>query len=59
MAKVVIQRTWPDGDDLCVVIEVDESYPDVVAEAKRACLDAYAEALGVTISTGVDDEAGE
>lgn len=56
MAKVVIQRQWPDGDVLSISIKVDDSFPDVVAEAKRAALDAYAEALGVTTAT---DEAGE
>lgn len=61
MAEVVIQRSWPDGDDLCVVVKVDDSYPDVVAEAKRNALDAYREALDVTLA-GNDlgnDEAAE
>lgn len=50
MAEVAIQREWPDGDNLTIVIKVDDSYPDVVAEAKRAALDAYAEALGMTLT---------
>lgn len=50
MAQVVITRNWPDGDSLEVIINVDESFPDAVAEAKRACLDAYREALGVTVA---------
>jgi hypothetical protein len=56
MAKVVVQRSWPDGDELSVLIEVSESYPDAVAEAKAAALDAYAKALGVTLAGNESDE---
>lgn len=56
MAKVVIQREWPDGDGLTVVVEVKTSYPDAVAEAKRAAIDTYRESLGLTL-TG--NESGE
>lgn len=48
MAKVLIQRSWADGDVLTVAIRVDDSFPDVVREGVRAALDAYREALGVT-----------
>jgi len=50
MAKVVILRSWPDDDDLQVIIEVDHEYPDALAEATRAALNTYAEALGVTVA---------
>lgn len=50
MAKVVIQRDWPDGDELSVMIEVTESFPDAIAEAKAAALDAHAKALGITLA---------
>lgn len=56
MARVKILRQWPDGDTLVIEIKVDDSFPDVVAEAKRAALDAYSEALGVTTA---DTEADE
>ncbi|MBA3781022.1 MAG: hypothetical protein H0X12_04105 [Nocardioides sp.] len=50
MAKVEIQRVWPDGDELLITIRVDASYPDALSEAKRTALDVYAEALGVTLA---------
>lgn len=50
MARVSITRSWPDGDVLHIAIKVDRSYPDALAEAKRTALDAYAEALGVTVA---------
>lgn len=50
MAKVVIQREWPDGDGLTVVVEVKTSYPDAVAEAKRSAIDTYRESLGLTLT---------
>jgi hypothetical protein len=56
VAKVVIQREWPDGDELSVLVEVDASFPDSIAEAKAAALDAYAKALGVTLAGNESDE---
>lgn len=53
--KVTIQRRWPDGDVLAIEIKAETSYPDVLAEAKRTALDAYAEALGVTTAADVDE----
>jgi hypothetical protein len=50
MASVNITRQWPDGDVLSIDAEADNSYPDAFAEAKRIALDAYAEALGVTVT---------
>lgn len=52
MAKVTIQRCFPDGDVLTIAIKVDDSYPDVLAEAKRAALDAYAETLAPIVADG-------
>lgn len=54
VAKVIVQRTWPDGDVLTISIKAESCYPDALAEAKRVALDTYAEALGVTMSQ--DDE---
>ena len=56
MAKIVIQREWPDGDELSIMFEVTESFPDAVAEVKSAALDAYAKALGITIAGNTQDE---
>ena len=49
MAKVMVQRGWPDGDSLTIVVNAATSYPDALAEASRTALNAYAEALGVTL----------
>jgi hypothetical protein len=50
MAKVIITRRWPDGDVLQINVKAESSYPDAMAEAKRVALDAYREALGVTLA---------
>ena len=57
MAKIVIQREWPDGDELSILIEVADSFPDVVAEAKRTALDAYREALGITLAGNESEDS--
>jgi hypothetical protein len=49
-ARVTILRRWPDGDVLQISVSAATSYPDAIAEAKRTALDAYAEALGVTLA---------
>ena len=60
MATVTVQRSWPDGDVLTVEIEIENDYPDALAEAKRTALNAYEEALLATVALGDDDEeAGE
>lgn len=56
MAKIVVQRSWPDGDEPSVPVEVSESFPDSIAEAKAAALDAYAKALDVTLAGNESDE---
>ena len=55
MARVVIARQWGDDDALQVSIDVKSSYPDALAEAKRTALDAFAEALGVTLRAEVPE----
>ena len=59
MARVVIQRIWPDGDVLSISVTAKTSYPDALCEAKRTALDAYFEALADTLAAVVlaeDDE---
>jgi hypothetical protein len=56
MARVLIQRSWPDGDVLTISIKVADSFPDVVREGVRAAIDAYTEALGVTMADTDSDE---
>ena len=58
MATARIQFRWPDGDELVCEIEVSESYPDAVAEAKSQALAMYATALGVTLTTSEDKDQG-
>ena len=47
--RVTIQRVWPDQDMLTISVRLDTSYPDSVREGVRAALDAYSEALGLTV----------
>lgn len=55
MARVYIQRAWPDDDKLLVSVEVDASYPDALNEARATVVAAYREALGLTL-TGNDED---
>jgi hypothetical protein len=61
MAKVTIRRTWPEGEALSVSIEVDESFPDVVAEARQAALRTFEGAMEVELAAAeaVDEDTGE
>lgn len=52
MGKVTIQRTWPDGGVLAIEIAADTSYPDALDQARKVAIDAYREALGVTLADG-------
>lgn len=58
MAKVVVQRIWPDGENLLIEVAVASSYPDSIAEAKQQALNAYAGALEITLadSEPVEDD---
>lgn len=49
MARVVIRRHWPDGDCLAIEVKAATNYPDALSEAMRTALNAYTEALGVTL----------
>lgn len=55
MARMTIQRVFADGDMLTVSIKVEDSFPDCVAEGKRAILDMFAEALAGTIQREEED----
>lgn len=57
MAKVTVQRQWPDGDLLTIAIQVADSFPDTVNEARAAAIRAYAEALDLSLTA--DAEADE
>jgi hypothetical protein len=56
MAKVTVQRQWPDGDLLTIAIHVADSFPDTVNEARAAAIRAYAEALDVSLTANDADE---
>jgi hypothetical protein len=49
MATVLILRRWPDGDELMIRVKAETSYPDALSEALRTAINAYTEALGVTL----------
>lgn len=55
MAKVLIQRVFPDGDSLTVQINAETSYPDALAEAKATAIAAFTEATGIILAA-VEDE---
>lgn len=59
MATVMIQREWPDGETLTISVDVDDSFPDVVAEAKQNAVNAYADALEVTLAADKADSDSE
>ena len=48
MAKVTVQRRWPDDDVLTIVVKAENTYPDALDQARAVALEAYREALGVT-----------
>ena len=47
MARVVIRRTWPDGDRISVEVEADDTYPDALDQARAVAKRGFAEACGV------------
>ena len=57
MAKVIIQRAWEHGADaLTIEVRVDDSFPDVVAEAVANAVKGYRESLEITVNETVDEE---
>lgn len=59
MAKVVVQRTWADGENLLIEVAVAASYPDAIAEAKQQALNAYAGALEITLASDAENAPAE
>lgn len=58
MAKILVQRQWPTGDVLTISISVDDSFPDVVAEARHAAVTAFEAALEISMAyDDLDDDA--
>ena len=49
MAAVTITYRWADDDALSVTVEVDESYPDAIDEARAGAVRAYREAIGASV----------
>ena len=47
MARVTVDRTWPDGDHIVVSVTVEGSFPDAVAEARTNARRLYAEVMNV------------
>ncbi len=50
MATVEVTREWANGEKLAIIVRVGESFPDVVAEAKQTAINAFAEALDITLA---------
>ena len=59
MATVTLKFAWPDGESLLAQVDVADSYPDAVDEARtqvvRAFRDAMIDALVIT-DTDTDDK---
>lgn len=41
MSAIAITHEWPDGTCVEVAVEVDDDYPDSLAEAEARCLSLY------------------
>ena len=54
MAFARISRSWPDGDVLECEVQVDECYPDAVAEAVARARDLFRQGVSVVLE-GDDD----
>ena len=59
MAKVTIQRVFPDGDCIVVSVAVRESFPDSVAEARQAARQAFADAHDVILADIIESGDGD
>jgi len=55
MARVTIERAWPDGDAIRITVGVEGSYPDAVAEARANARSLYADALDITLADAEDE----
>lgn len=52
MADVGLVFRWANGDELTASCEVDDSYPDSVAEARATAVRAFREAHATLVSGG-------
>ena len=51
MAAVTITHAYADDETVSITVEVDESYPDALAEARATAVRAYHQATGVEFDT--------
>lgn len=58
MAAVTITYQFDDDEALTITVEVDDSYPDAIAEARINAVRAYREAMGANTdaTAELDDE---
>lgn len=58
MATVTLRYVFADGDNIGVSIEVDDSYPDALDEARATAVRAFREAIqdGIAAIAQDDDE---
>jgi hypothetical protein len=47
MADQMIQYVWADGESLTATVELDDSFPDAVAEAEASVKRLFAYGMGV------------
>ena len=55
MARARITFQWPDGDALVCEIRVEDSFPDVVQEARAQCAALFRD--GIAAARIADSEA--
>lgn len=55
MARVTASYSYADGDKVAITVEVGESFPDAVAEARAAAIEGLREAMVLGIVTQRDE----
>lgn len=53
MARVSIERTYPDGDRVHITVVADDSFPDALDQARGVAVRGFTEIIGASESTWV------
>lgn len=48
MSAIMVTHEWPDGTSIEIAVEVEESFPDALAEAEARCMSIY---RGIVLDT--------
>lgn len=60
MPKVLLTRTWPDGDKVTCTVQSEDDHPDgLLSETARVAVETFAEAMGVTLAVDFVDRLDE